>query len=1333
MDYIDKSRRKNPRDDANVFSKFCSYWIFKVLKESYGQKIGIDNLWELPETYQEDKYSDALQMAWDYEMSKEATLNTKKKPSLLKALTKVYGPKYLLIIVEAVVAQIPNLLRPMFISTILLYFNGIVDETTAAWNVVGLMVSMCFYIVIFRHKSSSAFNLGIMVQRDVIMLIYKKSLKLSATSLSQATPGQIVNMASNDTARFANTLDTATNLVTAPIVMIIITAYVYFLLGIPALIGFVIVIILIPIEYGICGLAKKFRLKVARQTDQRVKLMNEIIHGIQVIKMYAWEKPFIKIVTEIRKRELRNLRGAFLVRGLYMLILVAFSRGYIYIVLALYIFTGSYVTSYLVFITSIYSYLISNSGVSATLKAFIDLGELSTSIKRLQKLLSLDEYNGHGTNNKMVDNNTGGTVINFDSVFAKWSPTDDMYTLNKISLSIFKGELVGIFGSVGSGKSSLLEALLGELSIQSGHVSVGGTLSYASQDAWIFPASVRQNILFGQQYDTVKYNNVVKACSLMYDLQAFRYGDQTLVGENGALLSGGQRARINLARAIYKDADIYLLDDPLSAVDAHVGNRILEDCVKGYIKDKTCLIATHQLQFMHLMDKIIVVHEGKIEFFGTYEELQQSGIDCQTVLEDSSVEDEDQTEEVVVLDHPDIPIENHIDQLGRSAKTMTIRRSRRVNGRSKSVCSYTDGTNVNEHFAFQKEENESSNYTGSKIFWLYAKSGTSVFVIILIAIFCIYAQICMTAIEFFLSIWIKDEKNFLGSLHYDVLPVPRENSTFEFAIHHQIFLFDSFVDFNLTYLYVYTGIILNAMILLIIKMFLLSIIVGNASKITHNSVLQSVLNAPYVFFTENNSGRLLNRFSNDLGDLDEALPSNLVDYIQIAVEITAGLILGCIINPPTIILVLLVVICLYLIQKNFLPAFKNLREAEGLSRSPVFSYLNSTLQGLNTIHCTQINRTLEREFKKHLDLNTSSKYLITESTCAFVGLVDIVMMIFYLSIVLAFFFFDPDDGVGSGMVVANLMRVITLTELCLKLSMDIWYKISAFERLSHYNNIEPEKQPTFEDAEKVSPEWPLDGKIEFINVSLRYKPNQPAVLKGINITIKPREKIGIVGRTGAGKSSIVSALFRLAQIEGTIKLDGIDTAKLRLDTLRSKISIIPQSPTLFSGTLRSNLDPFSEKEDYILINALSEVGMFEKLIHLNGLNMTIAEAGNNFSVGERQLICLARAIIKQNTILIMDEATANIDSRTDRQIQNVIKRKFERCTILTIAHRLHTVMRSDKILVMDAGQVEEYGCPYELLNRPDGKLRKLVDETGPETSKYLKQEAKMAYLEAYSV
>ncbi|KAF3857402.1 hypothetical protein F7725_009261 [Dissostichus mawsoni] len=835
----------------------------------------------------------------------------------------------------------------------------------------------------------------------------------------------------------------------------------------------------------------------------------------------------------------------------------------------------------------------------------------------------------------------------------------DAPSLQNISITVKSHELLTVIGTVGAGKSSLLSAILGELPRDSGNLKVKGQLTYAAQQPWVFPGTVRSNILFGREFNHQRYQRVLGACALKRDMELLPDGDLTLIGDRGATLSGGQKARVNLARAVYQDTDIYLLDDPLSAVDAEVGRHLFEKCICGLLKNKCRILVTHQLQYLQASDQIIVLKEGHIMAEGTYNELQSSGLNFQSL----QTSDEDQ-ECSVRSPEPDrlSLLSKRTNNSHSSQSSLLVSESR-----------FTDQQLPAETVPSVAEESRAEgNVSG--------------------------------------HIYLKARGEFLNSTARDVILSSGINAT------------RSEKESDLTFhLGIYAGLTAAAVVFGYIRSLVLFHGLVRSSQTLHNSMFSAVIRTPVRFFDVNpivTHRRILNRFSKDISQMDSLLPITFVDFYQnVGVIAVAASVIPLILVP----VIPLLFIFLYL-RHFYLRTSRDVKRLESTTRSPVFSHLSSSLQGLWTIRAFRAEERLTKAFDAHQDLHTEAWFLFLMTSRWFALYLDSICSVFVTFVTFGCILLR--DGLNAGEVGLVLTYAVTLVgsfQWTVRQSAEVENMMTSVERVVEYTELESEAP--WETKKRPLPDWPNKGLVTFDRVSFSYSPEGAPVLKDISFTFKPNEKVGIVGRTGAGKSSLVSALFRLAEPQGKIYIDGVLTSEIGLHDLRTKMSIIPQDPVLFTDTVRKNLDPFGQHSDEDLWRALEEVGtprlscssvqLKSVVEELPGkLETVLAESGSNFSVGQRQLVCLARAVLRQNRILVIDEATANVDPGTDELIQKTIRDKFRECTVLTIAHRLNTIIDSDRIMVLDSGTIQELDRPFNLLQNKDGALYKMTQQMG---------------------
>ncbi|KAM9049321.1 LOW QUALITY PROTEIN: ATP-binding cassette sub-family C member 4-like [Megaptera novaeangliae] len=829
--------------------------------------------------------------------------------------------------------------------------------------------------------------------------------------------------------------------------------------------------------------------------------------------------------------------------------------------------------------------------------------------------------------------------------------------------------------------SSLLSAVLGELPPSQGLVNVHGRIAYVSQQPWVFSGAVRSNTLFGKKYEKERYEKVIKACALKKDLEVLEDGDLTVIGDRGTTLSGGQKARVNLARAVYQDADVYLLDDPLSAVDAEVSRHLFELCICQALHEKITILVTHQLQYLKDASQILVLKDGKIVQKGTYATFPKSGVDFEDIL---------------------LKKVNEQAELSPVPGTPTLRNQTSessVWSQQSSRPSLQDGApedqdteNIQVTLAL---ESCSEGRVHFKTYVNYFTSDAHWLIIIFLILVNIAAQVAYVLQDWWLSYWVNGQSTLYamvyGKGNLIVVPYP---------------------DWYFT---VYSVLTVGTVLFGITRSLLIFCVLVNSSQIRHNKMLESILRVPVLFFDTNPIGRILNRFSKDTGHMDDLLPLTFLDFIQTFLLVmgvmvhAAGVMVAVI--PWTVIPLVPLGIIFFVLRQYFLETSGDVkRHLECATRSLVFSHLASSLRGLWTIRANNAEQKFQEVFDTHqglyseawLLLLTTSRWLAVHLDVIYAVLVTVVA---FVSLILA----ETLDAGRVGLALSVALTLMGMTQWCIRQSVKVENMMISVERVIEYTDLEKEA-PWKYFFHRLPPAWPHEGKIFFQNINLRYSLDGPLVLKDLTAVINSREKVGIVGRTGAGTSSLIAALFRL--LEPEISIDGILTTVIGFHHLRKKMSVVPQEPVLFTGTMRKNLDPFNEHMDEELWNALEEVQFKEAIKGVPGkMDTELAESGSNFSAGQRQLVCLARAILRKNQILIIDKATSNVDPRTVELMQK-IHEKFVQCTVLTITNRLTTIIDSDRIMVLDSGRLEEYDKPYDLLQDRDGLFYKMVQQLG---------------------
>ncbi|KAM4788295.1 ATP-binding cassette sub-family C member 4 isoform 8-T8 [Cyanocitta cristata] len=1261
MEPVPREEKPNPLQDANLCSRLFFWWLNPLFIIGHKRKLQEDDMYKVLPEDSSEKLGEELQWYWDKEVQKAKKRG--KTPHLTKAIILCYWKSYLVFGIFTMIEETLKIIQPIFLGKIINYFEKYDSsnevDLNSAYRYAGAL-SVCTLILAIMHHLYfyHVQRAGMKLRVAMCHMIYRKALRLSNVAMAKTTTGQIVNLLSNDVNKFDQVTIFLHFLWAGPLQAVAVTVLLWMEIGPSCLAGMAVLIILLPVQTCIGRLFSSLRSKTAALTDVRIRTMNEVISGMKIIKMYAWEKSFAELVNGLRRKEIAMVMKSSYLRGLNLASFFVASKITVFMTFMSYVLLGNSISASRVFVAvSLYG------AVRLTVTLFFPaaverVSESVISIRRIKNFLMLDEVlhfkpQLHGSNENII--------LHVQDLTCYWDKSSETPALQQISFTVRRGELLAVIGPVGAGKSSLLSAVLGELPTDKGLINVTGRIAYVSQQPWVFSGTVRSNILFDKEYEKEKYEKVLKVCALKKDLELLANGDLTVIGDRGATLSGGQKARVNLARAVYQDADIYLLDDPLSAVDAEVGRHLFEKCICQALHQKISVLVTHQLQYLRAANQILILKDGKMVGKGTYAEFLRSGIDFASLLK----KDEEVVEQLSVPGTPNL----------KSARNRTFSESS-VLSQDSSIHSQKDGAVEQppgeNALAAVPEESRHEGKINFKVYRKYFTAGANYFVIFILLVFNILAQMILylplllkvayVLQDWWLSYWASHQENLNLSTNGN-------NGTNETEP----------LDLNF-YLGIYAGLTVATISFGIIRSLLVFRVLVNSGQNLHNKMFQSILKAPVLFFDRNPIGRILNRFSKDIGHLDDLLPLTFLDFVQTLLQIFGVVAVAVAVIPWILIPLIPLFILFIFLRRYFLDTSRDIKRLESTTRSPVFSHLSSSLQGLWTIRALKAEERFQKLFDAHQDLHSEAWFLFLTTSRWFAVRLDAICAIFV--IVVAFGSLLLAKTLNAGQVGLALSYAITLMgtfQWGVRQSAEVENLMISVERVMEYTELE--KEAPWETNKHPPTEWPNQGMIAFENVNFTYSLDGPLVLRHLSVLIKPKEKVGIVGRTGAGKSSLIAALFRLAEPEGRIWIDNYLTSELGLHDLRKKISIIPQEPVLFTGTMRKNLDPFNEYTDEELWNALEEVQLKEVVEDLpNKMETQLAESGSNFSVGQRQLVCLARAVLKKNRILIIDEATANVDPRTDELIQKTIRETFAHCTVLTIAHRLNTIIDSDRIM-----------------------------------------------------
>uniref|UniRef100_A0A8C8SZK8 Multidrug resistance-associated protein 1 n=1 Tax=Pelusios castaneus TaxID=367368 RepID=A0A8C8SZK8_9SAUR len=1207
------------------------------------------------------------------------------EPSLFKVLYKTFGPYFLMSFLFKASHDLMMFSGPEILKLLINFVN---DKDAPDWQgylYTGLLFACaCLQTLILHQYFHICFVTGMRLKTAVVGAVYRKALVITNSARKTSTVGEIVNLMSVDAQRFMD-LATYINMIwSAPLQVILALYLLWQNLGPSVLAGVAVMILLVPVNAVIAMKTKTYQVAHMKSKDNRIKLMNEILNGIKVLKLYAWELAFKEKVLGIRQEELKVLK-----KSAYLAAVSTFTWVCAPFLVAL--------STFAVYV------LVDKNNVLDAQKAFVSLAlfnilrfplnilpmvissivQASVSLKRLRLFLSHEE---------LETNSVIRGSIKDSKLLCVTSQAELCVIYLSMNFTIPEGALIAIVGQVGCGKSSLLSALLGEMDKKEGYVAVKGTVAYVPQQAWIQNATLKDNIIFGREIKESQYKRVVEACALLPDIEILPTGDRTEIGEKGVNLSGGQKQRVSLARAVYCDTDVYLFDDPLSAVDAHVGKHIFDKVIgpKGILKNKTRVLVTHGVSYLPLMDTIIVMTDGKISEMGSYQELlKQDGAFAEFLRTYANADQEVESTDLQIR-----VIEIHLPSKQLVLVIMVcffrqLSNSSTYSGETVKSLNQTSTTDLQkvpvEKNAWKLTEADTAK-TGrvkAAMYWEYMKA-IGLFISFLSIFLFICNHVASLASNYWLSLWTDDP----------VINGTQQHTNVRLGVYGALGISQGIAVFGYSMAVSIGGIF--------------------ASRLLHVDLLHNVLRSPMSFFERTPSGNLVNRFSKEIDTIDSMIPQIIKMFMGSTFNVIGACIIILLATPIVAIVIPPLGLAYFFVQRFYVATSRQLKRLESVSRSPVYSHFNETLLGVSVIRAFEEQKRFIHQSDLKVDENQKAYYpSIVANRWLAVRLECVGNCIVFFA---ALFAVIARKSLSPGLVGLSefFLQITTYLNWLVRMSSELETNIVAVERVKEYSEMEKEAPWSIEQTAPPN-NWPPEGKVEFRGYGLRYREDLDLVLKNINVSINGGEKVGIVGRTGAGKSSLTLGLFRINEsAAGEIIIDGVNIAKIGLHDLRFKITIIPQDPVLFSGSLRMNLDPFDKYSD-------EEVWTSLELAHLKNfvsslpdkLNHECSEGGENLSVGQRQLVCLARALLRKTKILVLDEATAAVDLETDDLIQSTIRTQFEDCTVLTIAHRLNTIMDYERILVLDKGKIVECDSPANLLQKK-GIFYSMAKDSDPE-------------------
>ncbi|KAF9109330.1 hypothetical protein BGX27_007736 [Mortierella sp. AM989] len=1258
--HVQRQSTENAHDKANLFSRWVFHYMQPIVSLGRRQPLTPNDIRNvMPKQIETINGYQALSRNWEARKKAVELANAKhggknkiRTPSLFLVISQTFFWQFTVMTGILLVASAVQFMLPVLIGQILEYIESDdpnLPKTRGVILAFGMLVINITLSFLMGQSHKQDVELGVAIRNGLISMIYRKALVLSPGSRNKTTTGSITNHMSTDAEKWTRDLMWIPLWVTVPFEILVATVMLYKILGWSVLCGLFMIVIITPIQ----GWAGQFfdgaTDAKSEAMDSRVRLMNELLSNIKNLKMYGYEPAFKEKVDTYRAKEITLLRKSGVVMSFLSIIftclplLMAFVSFAVYATVGGPDFSRGEINAQVVFVSlSLFGLL--NRPVGVMSNVMESTISLLVACRRIQKFLLKEELDSDAVQRyPVLPKDINAPLIIIEDATLSWSnlmsedskdsdseeeqdettallaannARSNEPTLVDINLSFTRGTLSAIVGRVGQGKSSLLSAIIGDMYKLKGSIKVFGSIAYVPQNAWIINATVRDNIIFGKKFDQEKYERVLFASGLLPDLEILAAGDQTEIGERGINLSGGQKQRVSLARAAYQDDDIYLLDDPLSAVDAHVERHLWENLLgpDGLLKHKTRILVTHGINRLEQVDNILVIKDGKITESGHFSRLMAAKETFSRLISEFS--------------------------LGYGGKN-------RNQGPTSTF----------------KDDDEASTIVAEE------------------------------------SLENGDDKDI-----DDGKLIEKE------GVKASIVSWDTF------------------------KVYCEAIV--RASEVLHDNLLARTLRLPMCFFDITPQGRILNRFSSDISAVDETVPQNFNHWLTCLTQLIGSLALVIFATPTFILVLPVIALVFWICQTYYIKTSNILRRLESISKSPLYQHFGETLSGISSIRAMNIKTSFIEENAARSDLSANAFYA-SGMTNRWLNVRLEVLSAFavFTAALMAVWYKDTLSPSMAGLALSSTMHLTGNVIWALRSYCEVAADLVAVERVHEYS-VRNTEAPEY-TAVRLPPNWPQNGRITFKNYSARYREGLDLVIKNVSFEAQPGERIGIVGRTGAGKSSLTLALFRIIEAAdsywaraciqgelgnvsssvdlidgGLIEIDGVDISTLGLRDLRQHLSIIPQDPTIFSGTIRENLDPFGQATDAELWEALERAHLKDYIASLaEGLSFEVAQNGENFSVGQRSLICLARALLRKTKILVLDEATAAVDVETDELIQKTIRKEFKDRTILTIAHRIKTIMDSDKILVLERGQVQEYDAPSVLLKKK-GLFHSLAEQAG---------------------
>ncbi|KAL7217172.1 hypothetical protein ACSBR1_028977 [Camellia fascicularis] len=1261
-----------PCSNASIFSILTFSWMGRLIGTGYKKALDLD---DVPQLDGVDSVKGAFQIFTtklaESDSGSDSKINTIK---LVKAVIFTTWKEILITALLALIYTFASYVGPYLIDTFVQYLNG--HQT---FENEGLALVSAFFIAKLveclsqRHWAFMLQKAGIRARAVLVAMIYKKGLTISGQSKKGHTSGEIINFMSVDAERVADFSWYMHDpwLVILQVVLALVILYKN--LGVASIAALIATVLVMLVNVPIGRFQEKFQEKLMASKDKRMKATSEILRNMRILKLQAWEMKFLSKVSELRNTEEGWLRKYMYTAAMTTFVFWGAPTFVSVITFGACLLLGIPLESGKI-LSALATFRILQEPIYNLPDTISMIIQTKVSLDRIASFLRLDDL-PHDVLEKLPRGSSDIAIEIIDGNFS-WDLSSPNPTLKDINIKVSRGMRVAVCGTVGSGKSSLLSCILGEVPKISGTVKLCGMKAYVAQSPWIQSGKIEENILFGEEMDRERYEKVLEACSLKKDLEILSFGDQTVIGERGINLSGGQKQRIQIARALYQDADIYLFDDPFSAVDAHTGSHLFKQCLLGLLDSKTVIFVTHQVEFLPAADLILVMKDGRITQAGKYNDILNSGSDFMELVGahkealsalDSTVA-ESCSEKMTVSE----------EDGGLGSVQKSVQKEEAGHGQNGKP----DDTAGPKGQIVQEEEREKGR-VGLSVYWKYI---TTAYRGALVP-FVLLAQILFQVLQIGSNYWMAW-----------ATPVSKE--------------VEAPVGGS-TLMIVYVTLAIGSAFCVLARSVLLVTAGYKTATTLFNKMHLCIFRAPMSFFDATPSGRILNRASTDQSAVDLNIPFQVGSFAFSMIQLLGIItVMSQVAWQVFIIFIPVIATCVWL-QQYYIPSARELARLVGVCKAPVIQHFAETISGSTTIRSFDQELRFKELSMKLIDAHSRPKFYSAAAMEWLCFRLDVLSSITF-AFSLVFLISMPTGAIDpsvAGLAVTyglnlNMLQVWVIWNLC-----NLENKIISVERIFQYTSIQSEPPLVIEENRPDS-QWPSHGDVHIKDLQVRYAPHMPLVLRGLTCTFPGGMKTGIVGRTGSGKSTLIQTLFRIVEpAAGQILIDGIVISSIGLHDLRSRLSIIPQDPTMFEGTVRSNLDPLEEHTDEQIWEALDKCQLGDEVRKKEGkLDSAVTENGENWSMGQRQLVCLGRVLLKKSKVLVLDEATASVDTATDNLIQQTLKQHFTNCTVLTIAHRITSVVDSDMVLLLDHGLIKEFDSPTKLLENKSSSFAKLVAE-----------------------